>query len=164
MKSKPIQKQEQTKKQSIQNWEKEFVRIIKKYTHHIKGGAYFELIDGFIPLELFISNLLKDQETRNKKLIKTMTKVFEDKTDELLKAQLIEHSEMTKKLVAKKNKDCRRYLKEQKEEFIKIVEGMRIKNSDVCDCSPMEKCNCSSFYKEYNRAVRDIVTKLKENE
>lgn len=44
--------------------EKEFVKIIKKYTHYIQGGEYFELIDGFIPLEQFISKI--QQQDRDK--------------------------------------------------------------------------------------------------
>ncbi len=90
MKSKPIQKQEQTKKQSIQNWEK-----IKKYLleahkeYKSRNGLPYCKNCGIDHEQLVqdIENILKAQEKRNKKLIKTMTKLFENKTDELLKTQ-----------------------------------------------------------------------------
>jgi len=106
--------------------EKEFVRIIKKYTHHIKGGAYFELIDGFIPLELFISNLLEQE--RKIGLFEGLESKWGDDViiKNLLKAQKEKLTIMSIKTILKINKKwikrlkkISNLLKEQKEEFIK---------------------------------------------
>lgn len=50
-----------SKPKNIIDMEKRFVKLIKKYTHHIQGGEWFELIDGFISLENFITQELKAQ-------------------------------------------------------------------------------------------------------
>ena len=54
---------------------------------------------------------LAAQEKKAKKERLFLTKMFDNKTDDLLK-----------KLVEKKNKNCQRYLKAQKQEMIKVIE------------------------------------------
>ena len=81
------------------DWEKEFENVWKIFISKIENGENgLHLIDKDL-IKSFISNLLAQKDK--------------------------EHIEMTKELVAKKNKDCQRYLETQRtqllEEFEKIV-------------------------------------------
>ena len=78
-----------------QNWEKDFDKKFSVVPNEVNSLIFF--IKPSPPdIKYFIRQLL---EKRDK-----------------------EHLELTKRLVQKKNKDCRRYLREQKEEIKKVVE------------------------------------------
>ena len=58
-------------------WREQLEDLIAKYKTDISDGGYFDLVDGYIPLESFISSLLAKQQAEFDKTLNSGRKMYE---------------------------------------------------------------------------------------
>ena len=106
------------------NWEKEFETFFI-WSKPMEKPTAFTITDK-IKLKSFISNLLaQERKEAFQEGAKIKKRCRNEDIEKIRQEERKEHIEMTKELVAKKNKDCQRYLETQRtqilEEFLKVV-------------------------------------------
>lgn len=82
--------------------------------------------------------------------------------NDILEAQTQEHTELTKKLVAKKNKDCRRYLEAQKQELREAVEGMKKEEFEIVENETFARKIRRLKRWKYNQALTDVLKAIEK--
>jgi endo-alpha-1,4-polygalactosaminidase (GH114 family) len=60
------------KEELKKEWREQLEDLIAKYKTDISDGGYFDLVDGYIPLESFISSLLAKQQEEFVKIVEEM--------------------------------------------------------------------------------------------